>query len=64
MDHQNGLSHSLAVSHGLRYWDVFNATLMRPGGRRDCAHFCLPGPIDELTRELLGYLRLLSQRAL
>ena len=58
IEHQNQVQHNLATAYGIRYWDIFNATMMRPGGRRDCAHFCLPGPLDEMTRELLAYLTL------
>ena len=60
IDHQNGLSHKVAADYGLKFWDIFNATLVRPGGRRDCAHWCLPGPLDDLTLELLAYLTLPS----
>ena len=56
--HQNALAHGMAKAFAIPFWDVYPATLMRPAGHRkqDCGHFCLPGPPDELTRELLAYM--------
>ena len=57
---------------GGSYLEAFGMTKVRPGGRRgvldrernalknktveDCVHWCLPGPLDEITRLLLAYL--------
>ena len=65
IEHQNGVAHEVASTYGIPFWDIYPATVTRTGGRRfangskaiaDCGHFCLPGPPDELTRELLAYL--------
>ena len=41
------------------YLDVTRATAMRPGGRhsarKDCVHWCLPGPVDDWARMLLAW---------
>ena len=59
---QNGLAARLAALHNVTYLDVHYATSLRPGGHMpsrkaaagDCAHYCLPGPIDEWVRLLLA----------
>lgn len=58
ISHQNDLAHHTASAFGIPFWDVYPATVMRPGGHRahDCSHFCLPGPPDELTREMIAYM--------
>ena len=61
-ERQNQVAHSVAASHEVTFLHVHPATLTRPGGhmppRRgahgDCAHYCLPGPIDEWVRSLLA----------
>ena len=59
--HQNELAKRVVHSFGFVFWDVYSATLTRPGGRltpreKDCGHFCLPGPPDDLTRQLLEFI--------
>lgn len=55
------LTDGLAAGQGahLAYLDVYRATAMRPGGRhnarKDCTHWCLPGPIDDWTRQALAW---------
>ena len=50
-----------AAAHGkhVAYMDMFRATSLRPGGRhsarKDCTHWCLPGPIDDWTRQALAW---------
>lgn len=59
---QNGLAAELAARHNLTFLDVHYATSLRPGGHMpsrkaaagDCAHYCLPGPIDEWVKLLLA----------
>ena len=50
-----------AAGHGrhVAYMDMFRATSLRPGGRhsarKDCTHWCLPGPIDDWVRLALAW---------
>jgi len=50
-----------AAAHGkhVAYMDMFRATSLRPGGRhsarKDCTHWCLPGPIDDWVRLALAW---------
>lgn len=61
-DRQNALAARLARLHNFTFLDVHYATSLRPGGHMpsrkaaagDCAHYCLPGPIDEWTKLLLA----------
>ena len=71
-------SHRCVVRAAGSYLEAFNMTKVRPGGRRgvldrernalkgkfveDCVHWCLPGPLDEITRLLLAYLNHLASR--
>ena len=60
---QNRLASDLAGANNLTYLDVHTATSYRPGGHMptrksasgDCAHYCIPGPIDEWVRLLLAF---------
>ena len=59
---QNMFARRLAKERNITYLDVHYQTSMRPGGHMparkaapgDCAHYCLPGPIDEWVRLLLA----------
>ena len=53
--------YAYAAAHGkhVAYMDMFRATSLRPGGRhsarKDCTHWCLPGPIDDWVRLALAW---------
>lgn len=59
---QNLLARELAAAFNHTFLDVHQATALRPGGHMpsrsampgDCAHYCLPGPIDEWVRLLFA----------
>ena len=59
---QNALVARLAAARNITFLDVHTQTAQRPGGHMparksaagDCAHYCLPGPIDEWVRLLLA----------
>ena len=43
----------------ITFLDILRATAMRPGGRhsarKDCTHWCLPGPVDDWVRLALAW---------
>ena len=57
---QNAKVRRLVTERNMTFLDVHGQTSMRPGGhmpgRVDCAHYCMPGPIDEWLRLLLALL--------
>ena len=61
-ERQNNVSREVAAAHRVAFLNVHPATAVRPGGhmpsrrgaKGDCAHYCLPGPIDEWVRSLLA----------
>jgi hypothetical protein len=78
-ERQNRIAKEAIDRIGGSYLEFFNATRLRPGGRRgildreknalqnktieDCVHWCLPGPLDEISRWLLAYLLTLDLSA-
>ena len=52
-------AHAAAQGVFLAFLDVYRATAMRPGGRhtarKDCTHWCLPGPVDDWARLALAW---------
>ena len=56
---QNELSRELFLAAGARYLDVYWSSSLRPDGHGkvgDCAHYCLPGPVDDWNQMLLYLL--------
>ena len=61
-EQQNEKVAKVAAAFNITYLDVHYATSLRPGGHMpsrktaagDCAHYCIPGPIDEWSRLLLA----------
>ena len=59
---QNAVARTVADAHSVTFLQVHQQTAKRPGGhmparrgaKGDCAHYCLPGPIDEWVRLLLA----------
>ena len=59
---QNAQVARLAAAHNITFLDVHAQTARRPGGHMpgrksaagDCAHYCIPGPLDEWVRMLLA----------
>ena len=59
---QNALVAALAASRHLAFLNVHTQTALRPGGHMparksaagDCAHYCIPGPLDTWVRLLLA----------
>ncbi|KAJ1461522.1 P-loop containing nucleoside triphosphate hydrolase protein [Pelagophyceae sp. CCMP2097] len=49
---QNAIAERLVLARGAQYLDVYSMSALRPGGRKDCVHLCLPGHMDDWNFEL------------